>query len=175
MHTRNVQTAAVLVALSFACVGQSACACSFSPTPSASPEISVQASTDTAIEISGPLIPPIFTRHTADAGEVDAAAFGPSCSGWTRDVPHHRLRVTQRMPFLRVMALSRRSGRSSTEADLTLVVRGPGDTVWCIDDGAAGFTDPWIDHAVEVGEYDIYVGNHDRGVSTRYQLSLIHI
>jgi len=92
-------------------------------------------------------------------GEVSAQqSFG--CAGWIDSRPDHILDLRSGFNYLRVEVTS--------NADTTLVVRGPGG-VFC-DDDSAGNRNPRLEGQWQGGRYEVWIGSYQEGVMSRYQI-----
>lgn len=120
----------------------------------ASEELDGEDYADFLIE-AGPL--DTLTGTGISGGSDSADRFGEACRGYIHSEPEHLLTLTS----ARTLSL-----RVESEADTTLVLRGPAGT-FCDDDGG-GDLNPSIDAHLVPGEYQVHVG--DFGDYERYTL-----
>jgi hypothetical protein len=87
-----------------------------------------------------------------------------ACLGFIDDQPDHTLEIKDFFSYLSIVAES--------DADTTIVVKGPGGT-WCNDDFQgknAGVSGEWL-----AGKYDVWVGTYAKKKTTAYQLKISEI
>lgn len=99
-------------------------------------------------------------------GEVEAAQrAGPDasdCKGFTAAAPDARLVWSGPAAGVRLSAVS--------NADTTLIVRGP-DGAWLCDDDSGEDANPSISLTAQAGRYDIWVGTYSQGERKKAVLS----
>jgi len=99
-------------------------------------------------------------------GEVEAAQrAGPDaseCKGFTASAPDARLVWSGPAAGVRLSAVS--------NADTTLIVRGP-DGAWLCDDDSGEDANPSISLTAQAGRYDIWVGTYSQGERKKAVLS----
>ncbi len=94
-------------------------------------------------------------------GTRRALDLGAECAGWIAPAPDHIIEITapEELTF-RIRAVE----------DTTLVVRGPGDAVFCRDDDEG--LDPVLRQVFTPGTWQIYVGAYDQNVTAPYRLTV---
>jgi hypothetical protein len=104
--------------------------------------------------VSGPgFTPPTLQASGVAGGAVDGHSGPMACTGSYPDRPQHVLKISRRIPMLRVMA-------DGIDRDLTLALRTPDGQWLCNDDsGDPGYgLNPAVDLAGASGEIEVYVG-----------------
>ncbi len=94
-------------------------------------------------------------RGVTAGGRVDVSHLGPRCWGSAAAAPVLRAWVEERLD------LGIRFRTDGTDADPTLIIRGPDGRYTCADDGPEGL-DPsmWVDAGP--GSWNVWVGTYDR-------------
>ncbi|MBL8681491.1 MAG: hypothetical protein JNK05_20160 [Myxococcales bacterium] len=116
----------------------------------------------TALAINAGFSPdPGMVRGVA-GGPVAAARIGPECRGYFPQRPQHRITTAglQGVRFFTVAA---------DDADITLAIVGPNNTVYC-DDDRGGNNQPMLDLRLPAGSYDVYVGTYRESEQIQYGL-----
>jgi hypothetical protein len=116
-----------------------------------------------AISLTSGFLPDPQMRQGMSGGPIDAMSMNSSCRGHIGTSPDHVLYLNSPFNFLRVYA--------SSQADTTLVIRGPNGEVFCNDD-TFGFN-PSVDmQGAQPGMYQVFVGSYSEGDTQPYMLGL---
>lgn len=94
-------------------------------------------------------------------GTRRALDLGAECAGWIAPAPDHVVEIT---------APEELTFRVRSSDDTTLVVRGPGDAVFCRDDDEG--LDPVLRQVFAPGTWHVYVGAYDEDVTAPYRLTV---
>lgn len=86
------------------------------------------------------------------------------CLGYGSPSPDHLLVLKQNVNKLRLQVNSRR--------DTTLLIKGPGNRLYCLDDSAKGKDAGWVANQLPAGKYSIWVGSFERGQQFRYTVTV---
>ncbi|UJB68425.1 hypothetical protein HRE53_18015 [Acaryochloris sp. 'Moss Beach'] len=86
------------------------------------------------------------------------------CLGYGSPSPDHVLVLTKKVNKLRLQVNSRR--------DTTLLIKGPKNRLYCLDDSAQGKDAGWIADQLPAGKYSIWVGAFERGQQFRYTVTV---
>jgi hypothetical protein len=114
-----------------------------------------------AISLTSGFLPDPQMRQGMSGGPMDAMSMNSSCRGYIDSNPDHVLYLNSPFNFLRIYA--------SSQADTTLVVRGPNGEMYCNDD-TFGFN-PSVDlQGAQPGVYQVFVGSYSQGDSQPYNI-----
>lgn len=94
-------------------------------------------------------------------GTRRALDLGAECAGWIAPAPDHVIEIT---------APEELTFRIRSVEDTTLVVRGPGDAVFCRDDDEG--LDPVLRQVFTPGTWQVFVGAYDENVTAAYRLTV---
>lgn len=86
------------------------------------------------------------------------------CLGYGSPSPDHMLVLKQSVNKLKLQVNSQR--------DTTLLIKGPGNRLYCVDDSAQGKDAGWIADQLPAGKYAIWVGSFERGQQFRYTVTM---
>lgn len=86
------------------------------------------------------------------------------CLGYGSPTPDHMLVLKNSVSKLRLQVHSQR--------DTTLLIKGPGNRLYCLDDSAQGKDAGWIATQLPAGKYSIWVGSFERGQQFRYTVTV---
>ncbi len=86
------------------------------------------------------------------------------CLGYGSSSPDHMLVLKRRFTKLKLQVNSQR--------DTTLLIKGPGNRLYCLDDSEKGKDAGWISDQLPAGKYSIWVGAFERGQQFRYTVTV---
>lgn len=86
------------------------------------------------------------------------------CLGYGSPSPDHMLVLKKNVNKLRLQVNSRR--------DTTLLIKGPGNRLYCLDDSEKGKDAGWVANQLPAGKYSIWVGSFERGQQFRYTVTV---
>ncbi len=86
------------------------------------------------------------------------------CLGYGSPSPDHVLVLKKKVNKLRLQVNSRR--------DTTLLIKGPNNRLYCLDDSSKGKDAGWIANQLPAGKYSIWVGAFERGQQFRYTVTV---
>ncbi|WP_299489088.1 hypothetical protein [Acaryochloris sp. IP29b_bin.137] len=86
------------------------------------------------------------------------------CLGYGSPTPDHILVLKNNTNKLRLQVHSQK--------DTTLLIKGPGNRLYCLDDSAQGKDAGWLATQLPAGKYSIWVGSFERGQQFRYTVTV---
>lgn len=86
------------------------------------------------------------------------------CLGYGSTSPDHMLILKKSVTQLKLQVNSNR--------DTTLLIKGPGNRLYCLDDSAKGKDAGWVADQLPAGKYAIWVGSFERGQQFRYSVTV---
>jgi len=86
------------------------------------------------------------------------------CLGYGSTNPDHMLVLKRSITQLRLQVNSNR--------DTTLLIKGPGNHLYCLDDSDKGKDAGWVADQLPAGKYAIWVGSFERGQQFRYSVTV---
>lgn len=86
------------------------------------------------------------------------------CLGYGSPSPDHMLVLKKKVNKLRLQVNSKR--------DTTLLIKGPGNRLYCLDDSAKGKDAGWLATQLPAGKYSVWVGSFERGQQFRYTVTV---
>jgi len=85
------------------------------------------------------------------------------CLGYGSPNPDHMLVLKKNVNKLKLQV--------NSQQDTTLLVKGPGNRLYCVDDSAQGKDAGWIADQLPAGKYAVWVGSFERGQQFRYTVT----
>lgn len=85
------------------------------------------------------------------------------CLGYGSPNPDHMLVLKKNVNPIKLQVNSQR--------DTTLLIKGPGNHLYCLDDSANGKDAGWLPEQLPAGKYSIWVGSFERGQQFRYTVT----
>lgn len=86
------------------------------------------------------------------------------CLGYGSPNPDHMLVLKKNVNKLKLQV--------NSQHDTTLLIKGPGNRLYCLDDSAQGKDAGWIAGQLPAGKYAIWVGSFERGQQFRYTVTV---
>lgn len=86
------------------------------------------------------------------------------CLGYGSPNPDHLLVLRRNFAQLKLQV-------NSQNRDTTLLIKGPGKQLYCLDDSAQGQDAGWVANNLPAGTYQVWVGSFERGSQFRYTLT----
>ena len=87
------------------------------------------------------------------------------CLGYGSSSPDHMLVLKRKFTKLKLQV-------NSQNRDTTLLIKGPRNRLYCLDDSAQGKDAGWIADKLPAGHYSIWVGSFERGQQFRYTVTV---
>ncbi|MFN3537140.1 MAG: hypothetical protein ACK4Y4_06830, partial [Brevundimonas sp.] len=112
------------------------------------------------INLAAGFLPDPHSLNVTAGGNIRAGDFSSSCVGFISDAPTARLEWSASSGGLPLLISAR------SDADTTLVVRGPDGSWHCNDDGAGSLNPLFATTAPRSGRYDIWVGRYSQGTTS---------
>jgi hypothetical protein len=108
-----------------------------------------------------------YTRGTIDLHDVVGSRDinNNRCFGYGSIDPDHVITLKQRLPKLTLQVKSK-------YPDTTLIVKGPGQALYCADDSPSGPAAQLELTHPKSGTYKVWVGSFDQGARVRYNLEV---
>jgi len=122
-----------------------------------------------SITLSRNFRPDPFQVTGRTGGEVGLASLAGSasgCRGYGQATPNHVVSITDPFPMLDIVAFTR-----DVNQDLTMLIKGPGGSLWCGDDEYRNRS-PRVSARLPKGTYEIWIGTGEIGRLTEYTLSI---
>ena len=114
-----------------------------------------------AVSLTSGFLPDPQMRSGMSGGPMDAMSMNSSCRGYIDQRPDHVVYLNSPFNFLRIYVAS--------QADTTLVVRGPNGEMYCNDDTYG--LNPGVDiTGAAPGMYQVFVGSYSQGDSQPYSI-----
>ncbi len=108
-----------------------------------------------AVSLASGFLPDPYSVGVTSGGSVGVYYLGGPCRGYATSSPDYRLQWSGGGPRLRFYFIG--------GGDTTLVVRNPGGSWYCNDDGA-GYPNPLIEFSPPAdGQYDVWVASYSAG------------
>ena len=120
-----------------------------------------------AVQLRTGFMPDPKRVNGRSGGAIDADGLGATCGGWIARRPDHVLTLRSTMDFFRVFTTS--------EADVTLVIRTPDGQWLCDDDGGEGLNARIDKTGWARGRYLVWVGSYESGVVAPYSLAFTEL
>lgn len=105
-------------------------------------------------------------RAGGEVGLASLAGSASGCRGYGQGAPNHVMDVTDSLPVLDIVAFTR-----DVNQDLTMLIKGPGGSLWCGDDEYRNRS-PRVSARLPKGTYQIWIGTGETGRFTPYTLSI---
>lgn len=86
------------------------------------------------------------------------------CLGYGSPSPDHLLVLKRDFSRLKLQVKSQKQ-------DTTLLIKGPGKELYCLDDSDQGKDAGWIANHLKAGTYQVWVGSFEKGQQFRYTLT----